>query len=65
MTRQVVMQMMVVLATVNGLILLSSSVNSVDDTLVGRWHICNEKKMQGFTPFHDGSQVQKRVRRQI
>ena len=51
MTRQVVMQMMVVLATVNGLILLSSSENTVDDTLVGRWHICSEKKNARVYPF--------------
>ena len=38
---------MVVLAMVIGLMVLSSSEISVDDTKVDRWHVCG-KKCKGF-----------------
>ena len=47
-TREEVTEMMVLVAMANGPMVLSSSKNSVDDTFVGRWHICNKKKCKGF-----------------
>ena len=51
------MVVVVVVAMVNRPMVLSFIENSVDNTLVGRWYICAEKKMQGVSPIHNGSQV--------
>ena len=64
-TREEVTEMMVLVAMANGPMVLSSSKNSVDDTFVGRWHICNAKKMQGVSPINDGSQVSEWIRRGV
>ena len=54
-TCEEVMEIMVVVAMVNRPMVLSFIENSVDDTLVGRWYICAEKKCKGFPPFTTGA----------
>ena len=49
-------------AMVNGPMVLSSSKNAVDDTFVFHGTFVKEK-MQGVAPIHDGSQVKEWIRR--